>query len=158
MPRFLSSHSKTSSQRGMTLIEILVAIVVLSIGLVGLAGLQLKGLQVNQGSTLRSQAAILTEELAELLRADRTNAAGGAYTFTGTGATPPAALAEWWLRVQQLPGGNATILAPVLGAANSVSIPISVQWVDSRAKGGAGEASSSSTFSNPGSFSVPVEL
>jgi len=43
----------TVRQRGMTLIEILVAIVVLSIGLLGLAGLQLKGMQVNQGSTFR---------------------------------------------------------------------------------------------------------
>jgi type IV pilus assembly protein PilV len=158
MSRFLSSRSKTSSQRGMTLIEILVAIVVLSIGLVGLAGLQLKGLQVNQGSSLRSQAAILTEEVAELLRADRTSAMADAYAFGGGAATPPAALAEWWSRVQQLPGGNATIGNKVNGAAGSVSILITVQWVDTRAKGGAGEASSSSTFTNPGTFSVPVEL
>ena len=67
-------------QRGMTLIEILVAIVVLSLGLMGLAGLQLKGMQVNQGSTYRSQAAILAQEMAERIRADLTGAGNSANT------------------------------------------------------------------------------
>ena len=60
MTAFSMHISASCHQRGVTLIEILVAIVVLSIGLLGLAGLQLKGLQVSQGSTYRSQAALLT--------------------------------------------------------------------------------------------------
>jgi type IV pilus assembly protein PilV len=152
--RLMSAHK--SRQRGMTLIEILVAIVVLSIGLLGLAGLQLKGVQVNQGSNYRSQAAMLAEEVAELLRADRANASAGAYSFNG--GTPPAALADWWSRVRQLPSGNATVGAPVAGAAGSVSIQISVQWVDTRAQGGAGVSANSAAIATQGTFSVPVEL
>src|SRR6266404_3862053 len=77
---YLALHrAERIRQRGMTLIEILVAIVVLSVGLLGLAGLQLKGLQVNQGSIYRWQAAMLAEDIADRIRADRAGA--GTYTL-----------------------------------------------------------------------------
>jgi type IV pilus assembly protein PilV len=144
-------------ERGMTLIEILVAIVVLSIGLLGLAGLQLKGVQVNQGSTYRSQAAILAAEMAERIRADLTGAGANAYQVTkGTAATPSAALTDWLGRVRTLPGGTATISAVANGATTgSQLINITVNWVDTRAQAATGVASSSFAL---GSFYLPVEF
>jgi len=140
-------------QRGMTLIEILVAIVVLSIGLLGLAGLQLKGLQVSQGSTYRWQAAVLAEDIADRIRADATNAAGYVLptpTAAPTGATL-AAVTEWKTRVAMLPGGTASITAPAGPAFNQMTITVS--WVDTRAQGGAGE-----TITPLQSFVMTTEL
>lgn len=153
-------------QGGMTLIEILVAIVVLSVGLLGLAGLQLKGLQVNQGSTYRSQAAILVEDIADRMRADRAAAIGGSYTTLASAKTAPsgapAALIEWFARLSMLPGSTATI-GPVGAptATGSVSIPITVNWVDTRAESGSGLSATSPTgtgFQTLGSYTVTMEF
>lgn len=74
--------------QGFTLIEVLVAIVVLAIGLLGMAGLQALGLQNNNTAYLRSQATFLAYELADRMRAN--NAAGNGYysTVTGTEGSP----------------------------------------------------------------------
>ncbi len=56
-------------QQGFTLIEVLVAVVVLSIGLLGLAGLQTTGLRNNQSAYYASQAAIYANDIFERMRA-----------------------------------------------------------------------------------------
>jgi type IV pilus assembly protein PilV len=146
----------------MTLIEILVAMVVLSIGLLGLAGLQLKGLQVNQGSTYRSQAALLVEDIADRMRADRGSALGGNYNLNNAATAPagaPAALTEWLARLSALPGGAVTIGPLGVGAApNSVTIPITVSWTDTRAQGGSGLSSSNAGYGALGTYTVTMEL
>jgi type IV pilus assembly protein PilV len=110
-------------QRGVTLIEILVAVVLLSIGLLGLAGLQLRGMQVNQGSAMRSQAAILAADLADRMRADVTaanpaNTTGsfyGAFTPAGWAGASPASMQDWLQ--------NALVTLPAGVAAQAVPCP-----------------------------------
>lgn len=55
---------------GFTLVEILITIIVLSIGLLGLAGLQINGLRVNMSSEMRSKATFLANDIAERMRAN----------------------------------------------------------------------------------------
>jgi type IV pilus assembly protein PilV len=148
-------------QRGMTLIEILVAIVVLSIGLLGLAGLQLKGLQVGQGSTYRWQAAILAEDIADRMRADRTSALAGNYTLALNGTpsatgTTLAAIDDWLSRVLSLPGGAASISAP--GGLGGNRVTITINWTDTRANTGAGMTGVQASSAPPGSFQFTTEL
>ena len=57
-----------SAALGFTLLEVLIALMVLSVGLLGLANLQILGLRSNQGAFLRSQATVLAEELAERMQ------------------------------------------------------------------------------------------
>lgn len=56
--------------RGFTLIEILVTVIVLSIGLLGLAGLQAVSLKFNSTAYQRSQATILIYDMVERMRAN----------------------------------------------------------------------------------------
>lgn len=56
---------------GFTLLEVLVAVMVLSIGLLGLASLQVNGLRFNHSAYLRTQATLLAEEIADRMRANR---------------------------------------------------------------------------------------
>ncbi len=143
--------------RGVTLIEILVAIVLLSIGLLGLAGLQLRGMQVNQGSALRTQAALMAEDLADRMRADATaanpvNPAGfyGTFTPAGAAAAAPAAMQDWLQNnLNSLPTGvgDAAVTVPCqnsalpcvkvccVAAAGTALVPvqIDVYWNDARA-------------------------
>ena len=55
---------------GFTLIEILIAVVILSIGLLGMAGIQLQGLRGTTSSTLRSDASIMANDIAERIHAN----------------------------------------------------------------------------------------
>lgn len=57
-------------QGGTSLLEVLIAVVILSIGLLGLAGLQVASLRVNQGAMQRSQATILAYDMLDRMRSD----------------------------------------------------------------------------------------
>lgn len=78
---------RRDGQSGFTLIEVLVAVVVLSIGLVGVAGLQAVSLKNNQSAFMRSQASALAYDLADRMRANVPSAFGSMYDPTAKAAT-----------------------------------------------------------------------
>lgn len=51
--------------RGFTLLEVLIGLLVLSIGLLGIANLQIKSLRYTQDAYLRSQVIILAQDLTD---------------------------------------------------------------------------------------------
>lgn len=137
------------AQTGAGMIEVLVAIVILSIGLLGLAGLQTAGLKSNQSASFRSTASILAYSILDSMRANRTSAGEGSYnhsfpedvsteTETAIAAEAEAAAeveaevpgdVQAWLNelALRLPAGNGAI---DIDADNKVTITI--QWDDSR--------------------------
>jgi type IV pilus assembly protein PilV len=58
------------AHRGFTLIEVLVTLLIVAIGLLGLAGLQVTGLRSNLSSEARSQASLLANDIIERMRAN----------------------------------------------------------------------------------------
>ena len=60
--------------QGFTLVEALIALLVLSIGLLGVAALQLIALQNNNNAMFRSQATYLAYDIADRMRANRDQA------------------------------------------------------------------------------------
>ena len=74
--------------RGFTLIEALVALVVLSIGLLGVAALQLASLQANYGASQRTQATFLAQDIVDRMRANRDAAVAGDYDIDFGDAAP----------------------------------------------------------------------
>lgn len=69
---FSTRHTGTrGNQNGFTLIEILITVIVLSIGLLGLAGLQINGLRANMSSEARSKATLLANDITERMRTNR---------------------------------------------------------------------------------------
>jgi len=145
--KYLSIKSRHTIH-GFTLIEILVTLVVLSIGLLGLAGLQMNGLKSNHSAYLRSQATILTLDIADRMRANRISAITGAYDIDlgdvpaavnceGNGANCSAAtlagadLSDWkQLLTASLPQGDGSISRTAVG--NDTLVTIIVQWDDSK--------------------------
>jgi len=65
--------------RGFTFVELLMAVLVLGIGLVGVAGLQSVALGMNYGSYLRSQATLLAGDVADRMRANPVGVDNGSY-------------------------------------------------------------------------------
>lgn len=89
----LSKHSprtskatvnRQSSQRGVGLIEVLVAVLVLAIGLLGIAGLQSRALKNGQSAFERSQAVTLTYLMLDAMRANVDAARTGLYNMSRT--------------------------------------------------------------------------
>ena len=66
-------------QSGFTLLEVLVTAIILAIGLLGLAGLQVFGLKNNQSAYMRSQATLLAYDIADRMRANPVGFRDGAY-------------------------------------------------------------------------------
>jgi type IV pilus assembly protein PilV len=71
----------SSAQCGFTLLEVLISIVILSIGLLGLAGLQASSLRANQSVLHSTHANHLAYDMLDRMRANRATALQGAYTI-----------------------------------------------------------------------------
>lgn len=78
--------------QGFTLLEVLIALVVLSIGLLGLAGLQSTGLRFNQSAGMRTQATQLAYDMSDRMRANMTAVNAGSYL--GSSSAVPTAVAN----------------------------------------------------------------
>ena len=74
---------------GFTLIEVLIAVVILSIGLLGLAGLQTLALRQNTSSQSRSQAVELINDLTDRMRANITGATANPNPYLVVGFADP---------------------------------------------------------------------
>jgi type IV pilus assembly protein PilV len=127
---------RSAPARGFSLIEVLVSIVVLSVGLLGVAALQVTGLRVGQSSFYRAQAAQFATDMADRLRANAGEArtcqlALDAPTPVGPTTTCGRDLAEWRGRLRALPGGTGAVEVDL--AASLVTV--TVQWDDSRGGG-----------------------
>ena len=84
------------SIRGVSLIEVLVTIVILAVGLLGLAGLQMRLQSSEVEAYQRTQASLLLEDMANRMGANRKNAASyatGSANPLGTGDSQPATCA-----------------------------------------------------------------
>jgi type IV pilus assembly protein PilV len=75
-------------QRGVGMIEVLVAVIVLAIGLLGLAGLQIRSLRDNQSASERGIAVVQTHSILDAMRADRQNAVNNVFNIAPAAATP----------------------------------------------------------------------
>lgn len=62
---------------GFTLLEVMISLLILSIGLLGIAALQANSLKINHGAYQRTQAIFLTYDMMDRLRANRTAALAG---------------------------------------------------------------------------------
>lgn len=135
LPRhFLSARQ----QAGVSLLEVLIAVLVLSLGLLGLAGLQMSALRNNQSSMERSMAVVESYSIADAMRVDRTNAVNGAFNVAIDGAPAGGSFAgnelvKWRARLIQLLGPAATGSV----ACNGANCTITVQWNDTRGTSGA---------------------
>lgn len=71
---------------GMTLVEALVALIVLSIGMLGIAALYVETTRANRTATIRTQAVSFVQDMADRIRANPR--AQGSYDFAAYGGAP----------------------------------------------------------------------
>ncbi len=126
----MSMTSIHSRARGFTLVEALVALLALSIGLLGIAGMQLTGMRANMSAAWRSQATYLSYDIIDRMRANRNHRLD---YIIGTGAASGGAsvsaldLTAWKTNLAAtLPSGDGTV------AVDDNVVTVTVQWNDSR--------------------------
>ncbi len=72
-------YQPTSRQRGFTLLEVLITVVIFSVGLLGIAGLQMTGMKQTHNSHLRSVATAQAMDMADRMRANMEGVESGEY-------------------------------------------------------------------------------
>lgn len=76
-------HSNKSRQAGVGLLEVMISVLILGIGLLGIAAMQATALRNSQSSFERSQAVIQSYSILDAMRANRNNALAGQYAVGG---------------------------------------------------------------------------
>lgn len=80
--------SQSSCEHGFSLLEVLVALLVLSVGLLGIAGLQTVSLRFNHQSYERTQAVVLVSEMIEKMTSNPVAVRDGIFNAVDTSAGP----------------------------------------------------------------------
>ncbi|WP_420390581.1 type IV pilus modification protein PilV [Marinobacter sp.] len=133
-------YAQPGVHAGIALIEVLVAVLILGVGLLGMAAMQVQSSQMTNGAEQRTQAVLLTADIMDRIRSNRVNRAD--YdglevdpddTACATDFAPNAAasvsandIAEWSnLVVCLLPEGSATV------AVNNATgeVTVTVDWL-----------------------------
>lgn len=138
---------------GFSLIEVLIALVILSVGLLGIAAMVSVSLKSKESSYYRTQATELTYSMLDRMRANRTVTGAGSYDIAPAPATLPAMptdncygsgglcnttdianldLNQWKNDLAAyLPGGDGSITTQTVNQFTQVTI--TVTWNDQRA-------------------------
>lgn len=133
-------------QRGVGMVEVLVALLVMSIGVLGYAGLQLRALSSSEEAFVRSQAMAIAQDAVERIAANRSGVATYSNGANWPGAVQQnrpanwmecidnlcgsAQMAQWdidqlsWMAGDLLPGGRLD----ALGCQGSVALCVRVAW------------------------------
>lgn len=121
-----------STQQGVALLEVLIAFFVLSVGLLGLAGLQMKSLQFNQSAFQQSRATVALYDILDRMRMNKPDATGHVYDTGGwvsshsTGQLADNDLNAWLANISgNLPSGQGSVSCD----SNSICT-VSVRWTN----------------------------
>ena len=154
-----NAGARGRSERGFTLVEVLIALVVFSVGLLGIAGLQITSLKANHGSATRTQAVYLAYDVIDRMRANPTAAIAGAYKIaldvTPTGGTVAGDdLVAWRNNIANaLPVGSVSPSGSVEFDPATNLFTVKIVWDDSHA-----DVASTQRAADVVTFSVATQL
>lgn len=177
------TRSTTRLQRGTSLIEILVSILILTMGVLAMAGLHTASLRYSKTSEFRTTAVHLAEDLAEKMRANSAGVINGNYTrqvawqanlpaqdvppIACDAACPPALiaqqvaandLAQWLNQARAALSGAGLYIQPAI--AGSARADLWVSWLepDGRTENAAAEAQINAAYACPAAMNGPANL
>ncbi|HHW75762.1 MAG TPA: type IV pilus modification protein PilV [Xanthomonadaceae bacterium] len=125
------SKTPPNHAAGASLLEVLVTVVLLSVGLLGIAGTQTIGLKNVANASLRTQASVLAYDIVDRMRANRIAAEAGSYNIA-IGAAPTDSttiigqdLGQWKTSLAgNLPQGDGAV------AVAAGVVTVTLQWIE----------------------------
>lgn len=105
-------------QRGFSMLEVLITIVIMAFGLLGISGLMVKGIDNSTGADLSSRATQAANQMIDALRANRANFGSYTVTFANTAADFPNLETssvqdrdrnQWLTTLARLPNGDGDV-------------------------------------------------
>ena len=134
---------RKSRQSGVSLMEVLVSVLVLSVGLLGVASMQGKSLRGTNGATTRTKAVAIAKDMVERIRSNNANAGAYDEISVDSGASAPTEPAgcpgtgcviatydvyRFNLAVRELPESSASIsLNTTAGVSGEVTVTVTWQ-------------------------------
>jgi type IV pilus assembly protein PilV len=134
----------TSGTRGFTLIELVITLVVIAVGLLGVAAVQVRASNFQKDSFDRKAAAIASLSIAERMRANPAGYMAGQYVMTWTPGVAPASVspcaasictfkeiaardvAQWQTSLKAQIG----VVGAVITAPTSDNVLVSIAWLE----------------------------
>jgi len=120
-----------SASRGFMLLEVLVALLIFSIGVLGIIGLQAAMTKAQTGSKFRADAAFLAQRVIASMWSDR----AGLASYAGANCAGHTRCSEWAADVARaLPGGAATVTVTPLadgtvgGVVVAADVTVTITW------------------------------
>ncbi len=168
----MKDHNNLKNNKGFTLLEALIAFVIISVGLLGMAGLQVASLKENQMAFFRTQASILAYDMADRIRAnavivdvnaakyeidygDNATAANCVSSACNSETMADYDLTEWTAALaNMLPAGGGSI---AVAAGPPVVYTITVYW-DQNRTGASGTGCDPDDNTDMKCFQVEVSL
>ncbi|RUR04062.1 type IV pilus modification protein PilV [Legionella sp. km772] len=162
-------HYLFVNQKGISLLEVLVSVIIIAIGMLGIASMLLVSNQANNSSYMKQQAIQNVYNIFDKIRANSQAAVNGNYNISNIGSTglptavttpavmcnaaacTPAQLATYdtwtWLTkdLSRLPNGCGSITTAPSPVAGNTTVTVTVQWDDSPAQNSVGTNSQIST-------------
>ncbi|MEL7185701.1 MAG: type IV pilus modification protein PilV [Pseudomonadota bacterium] len=139
-------------QRGFSLVEVLIALVIMSVGMLGIAGLYVQSMQAGRTSMFRHHAVTLAGDVADRIRANPTAGAAYNHAASATGTNNncvamstdcnPAEMAAndifvWQTQADDsLPNGTVAVAFTAAAAGVPPLYQITVAWDEPNPLGG----------------------
>lgn len=133
-------HAFPAAMRGVGLLEVLIAVLVMGIGLLGIAALQTTALRNSQSALERSQAVIHSYAILDAMRANREAAADGQYNMAMSCTAPSGGglvgqdRTAWMASLKRSLGDRATTCASI--QCNNNVCDVGIRWDDARGSAG----------------------
>ena len=141
LARLVMLNKGSSKTQGFSMIEMLVALLVISVGLLGMAGLRAFSLRTNTSAYHSSQANMLAYDILDSMRNNRAPALEGKYAVSTAGLYSASERAktdldDWLARLQAVPGGLPGGAGEVVCDPDTFVCRVTVLWDDARALSG----------------------
>ncbi|MEH6671147.1 type IV pilus modification protein PilV [Halopseudomonas sp.] len=131
-----SPGRKRGFQEGLSLLEVMIAIFITAIGVLGAAAMQLSALKYTDSSRLTSQASFIVYDVIDRIRANADPAQLPRYEIASLDSAPGVAnsvlstdLIDFAKAVAALPGGAGSI------AVDGSEVTVEISWSEGRAGG-----------------------
>lgn len=132
----MCKHFLNICQKGSSMLEVLVTMIIISLGLLGQAGILTLSSKANNSAFMRSQATLLAYDILERLRLNRALAVAGGFNvnYAATGSDPSDSITGTAIQYLELKDWKANIEQALSSGDGQVSVDgdgnvtINIRW------------------------------